>query len=355
MITKNDVNKLVASGIITEQQGNDIAILVEKDADSAIEFADGHESQKHSFSIAKTLYYLGGFLIIFSISYFLGNNWESLGNFGRILTTSLLVVIFGYSGMKLKCTQYKTVGSMLLLAAMVAVPLFIHSVERAIGLWPTASYGLNDLSYENFLGLVNTAWIALDIITLAIAVWAFSKFKDPILSLPVAHFFWFLMLDATNAIVGSHTFDMETLTLKAFVSLIAGSLLVAWGIYYNKKQDDSVGVWPWVYGLAIVLGSLIDLRFVQGNYKLLFQILILAFGVGALLVATPLKSRTFLTFGSIGIFWFIQDLVWSYFTDSLGFSVALLLSGLLTIGFGVMTQRYYKNNFTPRSDLDWNA
>ena len=345
MLTKNEIENLVLAGVITDQQGIDIEKFFDGEAGLEKETVQNRESNSRTFSIAKTLYYLGGFLVVLSISYFLGNNWEQLGNVGRICSTLLLIGIFGYAGIRLKRTQYRIAGSMLLLAAMVAVPLCIHSIERATGLWPATSYGIKDLSYKNYLELINTAWIVLDVLTLAIAGIVFYKFKDPILSLPVAHFFWFLVLDGTNAIMGSYTFDMEKIAMKAWVSVVAGTLLVLWGVYYHKKEDNRVGVWPWIYGLAIVLGSLIDLRFDQANLKLLFQFLILALGIVVLLSATPLKSRTFLVFGSLAIFWFIQDSVWTYFTDSLGFSAALLFSGILTIIFGILTQRHYKNNF----------
>ena len=330
MFSDKELQQLVKAEIVSEEQAKKI-----------LNFKPKEEGRHLSF--ANTMYYLGGFIIVFAISYFLGTNWEELGDFGRIVWTIAMMVIFGGSGLYLRGKKYKIAGALLLLAAVASAPLFIHSVERAINLWPTATLYAGELSYENFLERINTAWVVLDVLSLIVASLAFYKFREPILSLPVAHFFWFLTVDAPGMItkIENHT--------KSWITVAAGLVLVLWGVYYNRKKDTQFGVWPWMYGLTLLLGGLISLRWdAEPNVKIFYQLLVLAYGMVALFAATPLKSKTFLVFGAIGTFWFIEDIAWTYFAKSLGFSLALAVSGFLTIGFGMLIQDYYKKQFSKR-------
>lgn len=336
MISKDELTKLISAKIITAQQAQKIW-----------QFQNKSDKTNPSFHFANTLYYLGGFVIVFAISYFLGTNWEKIGDFGRIFSSLILMILFGGLGIQIRKTEFKVAASLLLLIAVVAVPLFIHSVERGIGLWPPQSYP-GDLSYQHFLDYINTAWIVLDILTLIISSIVFYIFKEPILTLPIAHFFWFLLLDATNFLNKSESFsfDRKIIVLKSVISIIAGVILVIWGIYYYKKEDNRVGIWPWIYGLLIIQGALITLRWEAESFKIFYQILILLFGIGLLAAATPLRSKTFLTFGALSTFWFLQDISWTYFRESLGFSISLGVSGFITIIFGILIQKYYKLRFS---------
>lgn len=343
MLSQDELKKLVSAKIITLQQARNIAAFYRKEPST-----NPLASEGHAFSFSNVLYYIGGFLIVFAISYFLGTNWEELGDAGRIGSTLVFSILFLYLGIRLRNSGYKTAGAIMLLCATVAIPLLIHSIERAVGIWPVSSYGYGDKSYNSFLGYINTAWVILDVVTLVSCIVMFQRFREPILTLPISHFFWFLMLDALAFLTNNADYSdyYHSWKIKSWITIIAGSILVMWGQYYHQKRDNRVGVWPWIYGLAIVLGALVTLRWVSSDAKLLYQILILAFGLTVLIAATKIKSRTFLTFGAIALFWFIQDIAWTYFRESLGFSVVLIISGLLTIGYGIIVQKYYKKQFS---------
>ncbi len=307
-----------------------------RDQPSSIEVSEGHR-----FSFVRTLYYLGGFLIVIAIAYFLGTNWYTMGDSGRIAFPLLLCILFGYIGIELRRNSLFTGSSVLILAATVCIPIIIYSIELAIGIWPSSQY-------ESFLLPASSkgayAWLILDLVTLILAGVVFRIFKYPILTLPVSHFFWFLIMDIMNAWKTNGAYDLQTYIIKSWVSLAAGVILVLGGIYYHKRQQQAEAVWPWIYGLGLMFGSLVFLRFVseEPGFELIYQCLILIYGLVTLYLATPFKSKVFLVFGAFGVFWFVQDIAWTYFRESLGFSVVLMLSGLLTIGLAVLLQQYYR-------------
>ena len=347
MISSDELGHLVSANIITSDQAHKISSFQNH---SPLKVDVTHHKTKYKFSIADTLYYLGGFIIVFAISYFLGTNWEEMGHPARIGFSFILFAFFGSTGLYLRQTRFKVASSLLLLVSCVSIPLLVHSIEWATGIWlPTniTSDGVPAYTYDLFLMHISKAWVLLELISLFLIGAIFYKLKDPILTLPISHLIWFFILDTSDLLFG--TYQAPDMLMKAYLSLFAGLLLVLWGVYYNKSKDIRVGVWPWLYGLAIMFGALIYLRFdVDGSGAIFYQAFILLFGLTALFSATPLKSKTFLTFGALAIFWFIQDLSWTYFQGSLGFSFVLIISGLSTIGFGILMQKYYQREFAAK-------
>jgi hypothetical protein len=341
MDTKEELQQLTSAGIITSDQAEQIYAYQH----SPTAPTDHAGLRKSPFSLDKILYYLGGYLIVFAIVYFLSTNWDTMGDFGRIVSSSILIAFFGGIGMYLRPKPYKIPCSLFLLAGVIAIPVLIYSIELALGWWPPSyQYTSNNFLDQHWLGKMNVSWVILDSITITITAIIFYLIGDPLLSLPVSHFFWYLVLDITNLWIKSYA-DKD-IVIKSWVTVGAGALMVAWGTWHHFRRDKLVGMWQWIYGLGIISGAMLLLRYDTAQHlHALYQTLILGFALVTLILSYPLKSKTFLFYGAAAVFYIIQDITWTYFKNSLGFSIVLVLSGLITIGFGILIQRYYKKQF----------
>ena len=66
----------------------------------------------------------------------------------------------------------------------------------------------------------------------------------------------------------------------------------------------------------------------------MWEILFPGIVFGVVFLSVYLKSKSFLVFGSIYLMAYILKLTKEYFADSMGWPLALVISGLLLIGIG---------------------
>jgi hypothetical protein len=343
MIKQSDLDRLCEAGIISAEQHQRIMDF------QKTELA-GEESDKPSLPFFRTLYYLGGFTLIFAIVYYVSESWEKLGDAGRIAWTAGGMLFLGGAGAALKRTTYFIAGAILLLAAIACVPVLIFVIERAAGLLPQNAL-FSPYSGQNRIPVdtLNVAWLLIDGVTAIVSLATFRKFREPLLILPVLFFAWMTGLDFYN--LATAQIGPEGLRLKAWLTVATGLAAIYLGVRDNRRAGAVAG-WAWLFGLLLIFGALISLRFDHRNepVSLIHQFNILIYGLTALLAASTLRSRIFLAFDGFGIFWFIQDMSWTYFSHSLGFTLVLAISGLATIAFGILLQRLYAHRFALKTD-----
>lgn len=292
------------------------------------------------FNTSNILYYIGGFIILFAYSFWLGTSWESLTHFQRILITLVTIIVLGSFGTYLKFkTEFTGAGKLLVFAASGVIPLLIYSIEKASGIWPDFKYG--SITYESYLRFINQAWLYLDIITVVLLIIIFYIFKDPILTLLVSNFAAFLVQDGTAYIFGYERYSAP----YWWMWFLGGVLILAWSLYFHFKEKSEFALWPSIYGLLLILASNTALIY-EAKPRLAFELMLLFLSVVMILSSIPLKSKTYLTFGSIGLFWFIGDISYKYFYSSLGFTFTLTIVGLIIIAIGIFFQKYKYDIFT---------
>jgi hypothetical protein len=77
---------------------------------------------------------------------------------------------------------------------------------------------------------------------------------------------------------------------------------------------------------------------------------LLAFG--AIVLAIYLKSKSMLTFGTLFIMAYIMKITAEYFSDSLGWPLALVIAGFGLLASGYMTFYLHRAYLTPRRTLE---
>jgi hypothetical protein len=339
MITNTELDRLVQAGIISAGQREQILGF------QASQSAGEPTAAKPTIPFFKTLYYLGGFILMFAIVYYVFEAWEMLGHAGRIACATGGLIALGGCGLTLRKSEFRVAGSLLLLAATACVPILIISLVRVVWNLPENTL-FGAYSKQNLIpiDLFNGLWLTVDGLTLLISAFLLWKLREAMLVLPVFIFLWLTSFDVYN--LATAQVGDQGVYFKCWIGVAVGLLAVWWGIRDHRREGEMT-VWSWLFGLLLIVGSLIAMRFEHETapFKLIYQINVLIYALAVLLAASPLRSKIFLVFGGFGVFWFIQDISWTYFRNSLGFTLVLAISGLVTIGFGILLQRLYTKRF----------
>ncbi len=279
-------------------------------------------------------------MVLFSYSFWLTTHWEELSNLIRILLCVVSIIVLGLTGDFLKRnTEFEKAGRLLIFAAAGIIPLLIYSIEKMINIWPGTD--TEEIAYFLFLGTIKGAWVLLDLISLIILILVFRLVKDHLLTILVSNFAYFLILDLSGLLFG-----IKKGTEAHYLLWLFGGIIIAtWGIYYYYQKNTIFARWPSIFGLLMIFSATSWLAIV-GKNEFGYALLGLIISTAMILVSIGIESKIYLTFGSIGIFWFVDYLVFSIFFDSFGFTLTTLAIGLATISLGMMFQKN-KNNLFP--------
>jgi hypothetical protein len=378
--TNEDLVHWVAEGIITPAQ---LALIQER------------VPAGRSIQPLLIAYYLGGATILFAYTLFMGLRWESLGVTGQAAVSLFTVALLAGLGLFLRRNGHEIGGGVLLVAAVGIVPLATYSLERVLGVWPTGS--TNPEHYSAFFWEVHPAWIAMELVSLAVAAVAFWRLRFPPLALLIALFGSFLAFDGSRLLwpePSFYTYAYSRADPVVIVSSVVSVTLVVIGTALAIRGRGEYTLWLFIIALPQLIA---DLGYVSGMYSgwgLLPVVLVGlgAFGLGvlaqrhdrpvtslwlyllasyvtlgelgaaafngpalsveglgffALALATVVASvwlqrRTLLVVGALGCYSFVSYLAFKVFGDTLGFTYGLAIVGLTIVLSAVAYERWAK-------------
>jgi hypothetical protein len=324
-ITKEDLEWAAESGVIERAQADALWAALERRREGVASFGLGH-----------VIYYLGGLVVISSMSWFMVNAWENLGG-GGILAVSLVYALgFVLAGRTLWARPgLRIPGGILVTAAVWMTPLAVYGFQRLMSWWPGGSPGI----YADYYRLVLGQWIGMEVATVIVAVVALRLFRFPFVTFPAAFALWYLSMDLAPFVSGQAplTFDERKLVSLVFgaVVLIVGYVVDLRARRDRARLDGDFAFWLYLFGLAAFWGGL---SLMESGHELdnLFYCLI---NLGLVFLSVFLDRRAFIVFGAIGVFMYVGHLAHSVFKDSLLFPFALSLLGIGIIFLGLQYQR----------------
>jgi hypothetical protein len=317
-IIASDLDLAVQKGIINSDQAKQLVLHFE-----------GMRPDQSKFQGLHVLYYIGGVLILASMSWFLTTAWES----GVAITAisglfALMYLIVGH-GLWNK-EDLKIPGGLLVTAAVGLTPVFVYGLQKATGFWPLGEPG----AYGDYHIWVKGSWLFMEVATIIAAAIALRFFHFPFLTFPLAFTLWYMSMDLTPLIFGRDDFGWED---RETVSLVFG-LIVLIGSYFvdRKIKEKDFAFWTYLYGMLAFWGSLSMMDSGSELGKLFYC----ALNIGFFFFAVYLRRRVFLVFGTLGVLGYIGHLAWTLFKDSYAFPIALAFLGLLIVYLGI---KYQKN------------
>jgi len=331
-----DLDRWVESGLISSEQRT--AILGEL----------RERPPQFRLSVADLLYYGGGLLVLLAYSVFLGFQWESLNETGRVIISAISFVLFAAaSTVMLRYERLRLPGELLQVVAVAVVPLLTFAVLDAAGLWPDdpgfrASTGeLEEHQDELALGRM-----AMAAVTFLAAVAAFRLSRSPYVLVGGIVALTWLAMDVTFLLQPDRT-NFELLAPQLVAVGVMGAFTLAAGVLVEGRFERDYSLWLYIAGLA-------GLAFGFGIQALAsdtegWAILFLVVSLAVLTLSVPLQQRLFAVAGLAGVFAYLARLVFDVF-ETAGAALALVVLGLLVLAAGALYQRYSDRLFGHPSD-----
>ena len=289
-------------------------------------------AEKPKFDVANVAYYLGALIVIGAMGWFMNKAWESFGGGGLLAVASCYAVCFVLSGRTLWQQELHIPGGLLFTMAVCMIPLAVYGLERWTGFWPASDPG----QYVNFHPYINGSWLLMEAATVLGGITALRFWRFPFLTAPIAYALWYMSMDLVDLLGKQQGMGWQE---KQIVSAVFGGvmMLVSYFVDLRGKSDD-YAFWGYLFGLMAFWGGLSSMNSDSEVGKFVYCLI----NVGLIFCSLVLRRRTFIIFGSLGLFGYLGHLAYSVFSDSILFPFALTLLGIGIIYLGVQYQRRRK-------------
>jgi hypothetical protein len=276
---------------------------------------------KHSsWNIASILYYLGGAVVFLGIAILVAQNWELFSVPVRILVT-LGSGIAAYVSAALVGRDERFAG--------VSAALYLVS-----GL--TLPMGLYVWVYEAGWNLLDI-WTHILVLAALFAVYltSFVLLRKTVLLLFSIIFGTLLFYAVTDKLVYGSGIDLWDYYL--YRTLLSGLSYVLLGHYlWNIGRPQLTGT-LYSFGILGFLGAALMLGGWSPSQNVFWELIFPLLVFGALYMSVHLRSKSFLVFGTLFLMAYILKITGEYFTEGLGWPLALVIAGLLMIAVGYMS------------------
>ena len=310
-------------------------ILSQAQADSLLEYLgrlpDAHAQERPRFSFVHVLYYFGGMIAIGAMSLFMTVGWNALGGWGGFVTAVVYALLaLALSRWLLERKQLYVPAGIMATLAVVMVPLAIFAAQMALGYWGEGK------PYRDYHVFIEWRWITMELGTLGIGSILLWRYRFAFMLMPISVTLWYMSMDLVPYLFGvERVLDLE---LRKLVSLwfgLAVTLLAFWLDLRSRSPRDHA-FWLYLFGVMTFWGGLTLINSDSELGKLAYC------GINVLMifVGAALGRRVFAVFGGLGVAFYLGDLSWRVFKDSLIFPFALSLIGLGIIWLGVLWHRH---------------
>jgi hypothetical protein len=275
-------------------------------------------------------YYFGALIVIAAMGFFMTLAWSAVGGVGLSAFALAYAVAFWFAGETLWKRGASTPGGLLFTMAVCMTPLVVYGVQDALGLWAQGDPG----PYREYYTRVRGSWITIEFATIGVGTAALLYRTFPFLMMPVTVALWFMSMDLTPLLFGKNEYTWQE---REWVSVWfgLGMLLVSYWIDLKNRLRQDFAFWGYLFGLLAFWGGLSIMDSGSELSKFLYCLINLAL----IVISVLLRQRSFVVFGSLGVFGYLGHLSYRVFEDSLLFPVALTLLGISIIYAAVTYQR----------------
>lgn len=272
----------------------------------------------HEIGISEVLYFIGGIIVFVGIAVLIGQNWNALNSFTRLLTTLGFGIAAYMIGVLLhKEEKYGAVGYAFHLIAALVIPL-------GLGVF------LDQMGYQYETNGIQSL-IAGTLLVMYLA--SYFVFKKTIFMLfTIAYATWFFFV-FTNFLIEPNPFITEN-NFFEYRFLFVGLSYLFLGYYFASTKQNVLTSALYGFGNLFFLGAAFALGGFEPEQNLFWELLFPFFVSAVLLLSVRFKSKSFLTFGTIFLMAYILKITGEYFSGTLGWPICLMLCGIALIAVG---------------------
>jgi uncharacterized membrane protein len=322
-----------SAGIITSDQAERI-LAHERERDVAIDVAsvEAKPDGQRSLQLGSIISYIGGFLILFALTIFIGSGWDSMSRGMQFFWALIAVGGLLAAGFALRrFPAARLGGNLLVFAGAGALPLLIYTFQRLVGWWPAE----DQLEYEDFHDRILAVWIVMEIVSMVGAIALAYLIRFPLMLLLAGFWGWYLAMDLARWVQGDdHDFWSDD---HHWVGFVVGLLIVGAGLELARRHLRPYAFWLILFGNLTWMAHLGDIALDDdfGPAGLLFLLVSLI----AVVLSVVTQFRVFLVFGALGLYSWVCYLVFDTFDDSTSVTLGLVLIGVFIVLTGIGYQK----------------
>ncbi len=268
--------------------------------------------------ISHILYYVGGAIVFLGISVLIWQHWSTLNSPAKIIGTLGSGVAAYVAAVCLSREErLELVSRAFYFIAALVMPLGLHVTFHIAGL-DTGSAGLQSMISGILLitfllsYLVNRKTM-FTLFNIIFGTWLFFSF--------------------TSFLVGGHPiYDWKFSAYRVLAVGVAYALL---GYSFTETPHRALTGTLYGFGVFCFLGAALALGDWKPHQNVFWELIFPGLVFGVMFLSVYLKSKAFLTFGSLYLMGYILKITSEYFAQSLGWPLALVLTGfgLIAIGY----------------------
>ena len=275
--------------------------------------------------ISQILYYVGGAIVFLGIAVLIWQRWSTLNSATKIFATMGSGIAAYIAGVFLSRNER--------LEALSGAFYFISGLVCPLGLQITFDVAGFDVGTYGSQSLISS-------ILLITYLLSFLIYRKALFIIFSTIFGTWLFFSFTSYLVGSNpSFGWE---FYAYRVLCAGLVYGILGYGFSTTRYRSLTNILYNFGVFCFLGAALALGDWKPNQNLFWESIFPGLVFGIMFLSVHLKSKAFLTFGSIYLVGYIFKITAEYFRDSLGWPLILVLMGLGLIVIGYLHFRLKK-------------
>jgi hypothetical protein len=270
---------------------------------------------------SRVLYFIGGGVVITGIVALIGQIWNDLGAAMHIVVTLGSGLAAYVVGVLLSSRKWLgAAGPAFFLISALVLPLGMVVTLDEAGISPEG-YGWQSLIALLLMG----AFLAAYLIFRANSVLVYA----------IIYATW-LFFGVTSWLVGPNPIFDEVEFLEYRILGLGLAYLVL-GYAFEGTEREALSGALYGFGCLGFLGAALALGGWEPSQNVFWELVFPGLVFSVLYASVHLKSKALLTFGSLFLGAYLVKITSEYFSDSLGWPLALVLAGLMLMGVGYLT------------------
>ncbi len=318
MPTKEEVLQYIKSAVAEQVITKDEVVM----AFGQVSNVDIDQVTIKKLGIAEILYYIGGAVVFLGISILIYQNWSMLSFSTKVLATlggGIAAYVVGV--LFTRNVKTETVGSAFYLISALIMPLGLYIV------FDHAGFDINGYVLQSLVSVILFG-------TYLVSYIVFRKNVFTLFSIIFATWFFFSI---TSYFIGGGYHYVDYWKLYQYRILVVGVSYLLLGHSFSKNERAPLSGILYGFGILGFLGSALFLGGWKPYQSIFWELIYPLLVFGALFASIHVKSKAFLTWGTIFLMLYILKITAEYFSSGLGWPLALVIAGLGMIGVGYLS------------------
>ncbi len=272
-----------------------------------------------NISFSRVLYYIGGGIVVLGIAVLIGQNWDRLNAFTKLLSTlGISLGVFIYGLVLCRNKGHDILGQALFFISALVAPIGLYVLFDITG------FNASSMPVQSIIYIILTLWMVISFLKI-------RKFVFLIFTIV----FSANMYVCINFMIAMGSPFLEKILFYSLLILGVSAILI--GYFLTETEFSGLSGLLYAVGSAFFLGEAFALCGYPPENNRIWEILFPALVFGLVYISVRIKSKSILIISSGYLMVFILNITSIYFSGSLGWPLALMLIGILLIITGYFT------------------